>query len=423
MFPCQRGARRGGSLYVVVMGVGMLVSVIALASSSIGRLEARNAIRNEDASRARLCARSGVEYALNWLNREPTWRTSLTSGATAQTVWINGGAFEWTVTDTDGDLADDPRDHAVLRVEGGYKESFAVIEVDIEPAGRALTCLQAVVAAGNNVYVDSGGDIEGSGFVYAGNDAEAKGTDIDLDVEAVGQVIGGSWKAEETEGVPPREMPGDHVFDWYLERGTEIPLASIPESFGKRRFELRMVSRWYNDFGDIDPNGIYWIDLEGEAIDLKWSRVLGTLVLLNAGAGTTFSDVAIHQGEPLNYPCLMVQGNLTIDLRSFITSTQLREQWIFNYNPPGMPYNGDEDNDKTDNRDATLDGIVYVTGTVTFTDEATVRGCVVAEDVVVNDGETLTTEYRPYAFYYPPPGFSAGTGVRVLPGTWRRTSQ
>ncbi|TWT47568.1 hypothetical protein [Botrimarina hoheduenensis] len=421
---CRRCARRGGSLYIVVMGVGMIVGVIALTSSAIGRLELRSAAANSDASRAALAARSGLEFALNWLNRTPDWRAQLISGDNSDAIHLLGGAyFRWLVTDADGDLDDDPRDHAMLRSVGYFNEAVAAMEVGIEPSGRGLTCLEAAAHAQLLFEAKSGSTITGAGFVSSNDDVMATTATFGLDAEAYDKVLGGTYSGTKTEGVRPREMPGDHVLDYYLARGTEIPLSSVPSSFGMRHLNFKLMSRWLNDVGEVNPYGIYWIDLAGESLDLKWSRVLGTLVLLNAGPNTACTDVAIHQANPLNAPCLIVQGDLKIDLRNLFTGTELRESGIFNYNPPGMPFNGEEDSDKSDVRNAVIEGVVYVTGMVIVRDTATVRGCLIANNICIEANKTLTLDYRPYAMNYPPPGFSAGQGVRVLPGSWRRTSQ
>ncbi|MEO1497377.1 MAG: polymer-forming cytoskeletal protein [Planctomycetota bacterium] len=422
--PSRRSrARRGASLYLMVMGVAMMVAAMALTTSELARVDLAASRGTQESFRAEMTARSGAEYALNWLNRTPDWRTDLTNDI--DTGWHRtwSGRFRFRVTDVDGDLADDRRDHGMLRVEANVDDSYSYLEVDIEPAARGLTCLECAVFGETGVTVGNGGRVAGDGIVGSNDDIQVTGGDIDLDASASGKCLGNAYNANETEDVSYREVPGEHVLDWYLKFGTEIPLSSVPNSFGQRRLDLKMMSRWFNDLGDINPHGVYWIDLAGESADLKWCRTLGTLVLLNAGAGTEFSDVAIMQASPLNYPSLIVQGDLKIDMRSFITQQELREQWIFNYNPPGMPYEGVEDNDKNDNRPATLDGIVYVTGTVTVEDDSIIRGSLIANNVVVNGGETLTANHRPYAFYYPPPGFSAGSGARALPYSWRRVPQ
>lgn len=426
----HRCRRRGASLYVAVMGVGMIVSLIALTTSLTGRLQLRS---NQTAGQqvgASLAARSGIEYALNWMNRNNDWRSVLASGVDESEVQLPSGKFVWRVTDNDGDLADDSRDHAVLRVtgyDGNAKVSYYVLEVDIEPAGRSLTCLESAIHSNNNIQVEDNGSLLGTGIVSANDEINGKGNKatIDLDAEAVSRAKGGDYNAGVIEGVPAREMPGEHVFDWYVERGTEIginDLDSVAFSVDKR-ISTTTMSRVLSKFGDPNPLGIYWIDCGGQNVRIRYTRSLGTLVLLNPGVATRVEDALLLQAEARNYPVLMVDGDLSIDLNLAFVGQSLPEGWGVNYNPPGIPYEGVEDTDDDDTYPARLDGIVYATGTITISDHADIHGNLIANDVVVNDDKVLRVEYRDYASNYPPPGFSAGQGVRVLPGTYRRVGR
>lgn len=419
--------RRGASVYVAVMGVGMIVSMVALTTSLTGRLQLRSNQRVESQLRASLAARSGVEYALNWMNRNSDWRSVLASGVDQPSVRTSSGQFEWRVTDVDGDLADDARDHAVLRVAGfdsGAKVCTYVLEVGIEPAGRPLSCLESAVHAGTEVVIRGGATLNGSGIVSANDCIQVTGgvATIDLDAEAVNLAKGAQYNGEKTNGVASREMPGEHVFDWYIERGTEIKIAdleTVPFS-GDKRISTKTFSRVVSPYGDPNPLGIYWIDCGGQNVRVQYVRSLGTLVLLNPGASTEVEDVLLLQAEAQNYPVLMVDGDLSIDLNLWFTGQKLPEGFGVNYNPVGVPYLGVEDTDDDDEYPARLDGIVYVTGTITITDDADFQGNLIAENIVVNDNKTLKVDYRDYAHNYPPPGFSAGQGVRILPGTYRR---
>lgn len=396
--------RRRGSVYIVVLGAAMIVGTIALATSGIGRLALRNALDQRDRRQAQIAARSGVEYALNWINQHPTWRSTLTSGVMSADLTAGKVVFSWSVTDEDGDLANDTRDHAVVRAVGKSGNARAALEVTVEPSAVALTCLESAAHASGAVTIGANATVQRNGGVTSNNS-------------------GSAYLAS-----PVKTMPGNDVFDYYVSRGTEIPITSLPTSGGNRQFTLRILSRRLNPFGTPNPWGIYWIDCQGANVELMWSRVYGTLVLLNAGSGTKISDVAIYQPEAPNYPSLMVQGDLTIDLYSSTvilgipigSRERIQESALFtNYNPVGAPYAGITDNDTSDLWPASLDGIVYVTGTATIQDHAAIRGSLVAGAIAVSANKTLTLEYQPYAKDYPPPGFTNGPGVRPLPGTWR----
>jgi hypothetical protein len=389
----RTSSHRRGSVYVVVLGAAMIVATIALAASSMGRLALRNASDQRDRRQAQIAARSGIEFTLGLINQYSNWRTRIVSGVESGDLSSNNVRFTWSVTDEDGNLADDARDHAVIRAVGKSKAARSVLTVSVEPSATALTCLESALHADGAITLNTGATIRRNGAVTSNSTA--------------------AYLAS-----PAKTMPGDDVLDYYVSRGTTIPIGSLPGAT-PHLFRGVVLSRRINPFGETNPWGIYVIDCQGADVDMSLCRVYGTLVLLNAGSSTAISDVVVFQPEAANYPSLMVQGNLSIDLKSDVTGAELRELGRINYNPVGAPYNGVEDADNSDNRPATLDGVVYVSGAVTFTDDAIIRGSLVADSVTVNASKVLTLEYRPYAKDYAPPGFTVGSGVRPLPGSWR----
>ncbi|QDT69050.1 hypothetical protein MalM25_19760 [Planctomycetes bacterium MalM25] len=421
----DKSQRRGASVYVAVMGVATIVAMSAITTSTIGRLALRDNRTQAELTQAELNARSGIEHALNWMNRNPDWRQTIGNGVDQPAVLLAEGKTAWRVTDADGSLQDDPRDHAVLRAEGlcGLNDrTVAVMEVDIEPAGRGLGCLDSAVHADGDIYVGSRAKVEGDGTVTANNDIEAVSATFELDASAAGGVSGSDYKGSKASDQSEVESPGEHAFDWYVRRGTQIELSSLTHWFGAYYLEYQVLGRGLNPFGEANPHGVYWIDCEGHSVRLKNLRVHGTLVLLNS-PDAYIENTVLMQAEAANYPVLMIEGGLRIDLNRFLVGRVLPEGLLFNYNPPGAPYEGVSDYDAIDFYPARLDGIVYATGVIEISDSSTVGGCLIGSDVVVNSNETLTVEHRDYAANYPPPGFSAGQGVRILPGTWRRVGR
>lgn len=417
---------RAGSVYIAVLGASMVIALVALTASGVGRLTLRSSAMAENARRAARHAQSGVDYALVWLNDNPAWRTSLTSGQLSAAVLPDSsddGSFQWSVTDADGDLADDDRDHALLRTIGrsgaGMTESVAVLEVAIEPSGGSLSCLESAIHAASSVSFEAGAEAYGSGEVSSGGDVDASSAVVTLDVEAVGAITGGTYYGPTTVTINGRKSPGEHVFDWYVQQGTRIPLTSLPLTSGVRYLEWSRLGRTINDFGEVNPRGVYWIDCEGVDVRIRWTRLLGTLVLLNAGSATAVEDVALLQSEGLNHPVLLVDGDLQIDLESSMSGQVLQETAPYNFNPAGFPYSGGEDADSVDSYPSRIDGIVYATGTIRVADNGTVEGVLIADAVEVAAGAKLDVTHRAYPTHYPPPGFSAGQGVRLLPGVFR----
>jgi hypothetical protein len=93
-----------------------------------------------------------------------------------------------------------------------------------------------------------------------------------------------------------------------------------------------------------------------------------------------------------------------------------------NFNPASTPYLGISDLDSTDVYPGLIKGLVYMTGNLSVTQDCTAKGCIiVGGTVTVTDRLVLT--YDAVHRDYPPPGFSSGNKLRLLPGTWRRTTR
>ncbi len=422
----KRKQHRRGTLYIAVMGVGLIVSVIALTASSMGRIESRAARASHNQREAQLLAASAIEQALVWMNRNPDWRQTMTSGVETTPAVLGNGNFTWSVTDTDGDLDDDPRDHAVLQGMGRVGGAIAVEEARIEPAGRALTCLEAVAHAKENLEIDSGATLAGIGFLSSSGDIQADSATVDLDSEATGDVEGDTYNGAIASGVPLREMPGEHVFDYYLARGTPIGISDLPKNGSTHELKGLVLGPNHNPFGEPNPWGIYVIDCQEEPIRISRIRLSGTLYLFNLGGDSEVRAPVMLDPLSPNQPTLLVDGDISIGTayQFFMITVRNLSEIIYgvNYNPVGLPYNGESDDSTDDSYPSKITGGVYATGTVTIQQDCDYEGFVVANEIKVESNQEVDATYRPYALNYPPIGFSAGQGVRLIPGSRRRVA-
>jgi hypothetical protein len=155
-----------------------------------------------------------------------------------------------------------------------------------------------------------------------------------------------------------------------------------------------------------NPNGIYWIDCGGGKLLIERSRILGTLVVLNPGAGSAIANGPIHMSPATpGYPVLMVNGNFAI--RS--TSRVLNEsEYTANFNPGSMPYEfnnplaGSTDNNLNDAYPSEIQGLVAVSGNLTFENAARLRGQAIVGGTVSG---TYSLNYQPGSMINPPPSF------------------
>jgi hypothetical protein len=158
-----------------------------------------------------------------------------------------------------------------------------------------------------------------------------------------------------------------------------------------------------------NPTGLFWIDCAGGKLLIERSRILGTLVVLNPGPGSAIADGPIHMSPAVpGYPVLMTNGNFAI--RSTPRFLNEAESGV-NFNPSGMPYEfnnplaGSTDASPSGNNDSypsELQGLVAVSGNLTFENTPRLRGQVVVGGTVTG---TYNLNYQPYSMINPPPKF------------------
>jgi hypothetical protein len=172
-----------------------------------------------------------------------------------------------------------------------------------------------------------------------------------------------------------------------------------------------------------NPNGIYWIDCGGGKLLVERSRILGTLVVLNPGAGSAIANGPIHMSPAKpGYPALMVSGNFAIRATSRVLNEA--ESGV-NFNPSGMPYEfnnplaGSTDTAPTGNNDgypSEIQGLVAVSGNLTFENTPRFRGQAIVGGAIAG---TYSLTYQPHSMINPPPSFY-GYGYSTRPASVRK---
>lgn len=426
MYYVRSNKNRRGTIYVAVMGVTLIVAIMASVGMVVVRLENRIIQANAQQQKARLLAQSGVEYAVNWIQNEPNWRTLVNNSSESAQYTYGGGTFSWRAIDSDGSFSDDLRESIEIQGIGRSGDAVVVESVTLEPGGSGLSCLNAAMHSHGQILLQ-GGSLLGPHRINSDQTISANGqidaspgyANINANAWSITAITGSVSGSQSANQSPAREMPGTQAFDYYKTNGTWIDVTSLPTSGGKRVIDRRLISPAVNPFGDTNPEGIYVIDCGGEAIEISNSRLVGTFVLLNVGAGSRTSSTVLMQAAVGNYPALLVEGNFRLGHWNLWVSET--SQGV-NFNPPGTPYLGETDNTADDNYPSSIDGLVYISGQLTFTgsDSPVVNGCLVCGSVVA-DG-ILEANYSDVYLNYPPPGFAIGDPMRIQRGSWKRSS-
>lgn len=420
----KRAAKRAGTMYIAVMGVTTIVGMMALAAAAVGRLHVRGVASQAELREAQLLAQSGVEYGTNYILTQPNWRTTLSSGVEQASVTLGSGSMAWVAEDADGDFDDDHADFIALRGIGRVGDTIAVEEVLLEPTGGPISSLNAALHVdgpwdANDRTITTDGEVSSNGFI---------------DVFGSSLIVGDAWatstiaSAANITGTrspnqfPERQMPTNAALEYYKARGTWIDITDLPNGIGTRNFTKQVMSPANNPFGTAtNPEGIYVIDCGGEDIDIRYNRLVCTLVLLSPGSGSQVKELNNWSPAVANYPALLVSGSLTFDMEGILNGTMLREDTQFtNFNPVGTPFEGEQDSDFNDTYPSEINGLVYVSGTLNVIDDTYFTGVVLCNALTLGDDATFN--YDVTLFDYPPSGFRTGDPMRIVPGTWRRAA-
>lgn len=417
----KRNNRRGG-VYIAVLGVAMIVATIAMTSMQMARLEIRAGVASEEMVHAQLAAQSAVEFALARMEFYPDWRTRYFHGVEEPNgSWLildSRAQYKFVLLDKDGDLADDEADGVTVRGVGVAGQSTSVATVSLVPDDAGLDSLAVSLHSQGNLLISMSASITTDQTVSSNLDIDGSGgAGVTGDAWAAGSIYGTVSGARDKFQSPPRAMPSDDtVFDYYLANGTVIEADSI----AGLRIDKQLLSPSSNPFGtSTNPMGIYVIDCESDNIVILDSRIVGTLVLLDAGPESRIEG-SIH-GEPAvaNYPVLMVQGDMKMEWDANTPLTESDNN--MNFNPTGTPYLDVEDADQLDQYPGVINGLIYVSDDLTVTNPCNLNGTVVVGGVC-NVAADLTLTYDSSFYNTPPPGFSAGPVMQIVPSTWQRVA-
>ncbi len=395
---------------------------MSITAIHIARLELREISSVNEIARARLAAESGIEYAICAIKKNALWRTTHTSGNTNTPLAAIGtlpetGSFTYSLIDMDGNLNDNNQDCVTIRSVGRAGKTTSVIQVMVHPRGAGLNCLGSAIHSAGQIIISS--TLTSNQTVSANARIQTSGPGILQGSAWSTSTITGTVTGSRSENqTPPKAMPDPmSVFEYYTANGTPILFSSIPSA----QIQNVVLTAGKNPFGTGTTNaeGIYVIDCQGLPLVIKNSRIEGTLVLLNAGDGTRVDNSISWKPAIPNFPALMVQGSIEFSWDRYVPLT---ESWQgVNFNPPGAPYNGVSDSDQSDSYPAVLEGLVYISDDLEIQKESAYSGVIIAQGMVALSKSSNFT-YQSTYLNNAPPGFSAGTDMQIVPGTWKRVA-
>ncbi len=392
---------RIGSLYLSVLVTCTVVSVLALAGMRAARVHLKSTTTGVYASQARLLAKSAIELGIAQLRANSDWRTfyAVDTPYPSPAVASAGGTFFWRLKTNGGS-------NRSLQGIGTVGDAVCTLEVKLWQQPD----LDCTLLAGGDITVNTGCSLTcEDGPICANGDYNNLGSTT-ADVEAQ-SITGNTVVGTETVPGNQRILPSpDPIFEYYESQGTPLTPANMMGTLIVAQTVLSPNSSW----GATNPNGIYVIDAGNSNVSISDSRIVGTIVVTNLDPGKKVIVAQHVNWEPAhpNYPSLLVEGDLAIELRD----GELTEYVIFppSFNPLGTPYQGDEDSDWNDSFASSLAGVVYCTGNLeidgsTSADRSPdLRGVFIADgNCIIRDRMFPTIKHDPIPAMDPPPGFGA----------------
>ena len=415
---------RRGSVYVLVLGASLLVSVVGLGAVLLSRTSIRATTTSRDWSEAGIAAQSGIEYAVAVMNTFSTWRTDATSGGPIGPIGIGRARVMVTLVDeTDGNLSNDStqpvRIYSVATV-GAATRCYSAQAALISTAG--LDVLRCPVHTAGNITSSGNAVVTLGPLSSAGTLSNS--ASLTSDVEANSVTSSGFILGYVRTGMPAKTMPDATAWNALIGSATAISYGSL----GGGKFDKDILTPGLNTAtSSTNAAGVYSINVPLlSTLTIRRSRLQATLlVALGIGSSLVVQDENLWDPGSSNLPTLIVQGSLgsSVTLGGSSTSAPLSEVTLStNYNPSGAPYNSVTDSDRLDTYPCELHGVFHILSNIPTTLGTNIKmiGTLVsAGNVTINTPATLTAS--PTLLSSPPIGYSdpAHSAMAVVPGTYR----
>lgn len=362
-----RSSRKRGTIYIFVLVSSMIVTMIGLMGFKMIRAQAAVAQADTQRDEAAVLAESAVQWGIHLVMLKEGWRDVVGSGVPIRTITFGSGQFTTTIIDDDGDLADDESDGFRIIGTGIVGSASQTYEVTIsQPVGGAHPAIDRSLSVGGTLRV-------AEGTMSLENGGEVGTLNAHASTSGTGNI---------TE-VSPVDQPGNSLIDTWAAVGT-----GIRQNVHKGTIDSATFSDSSAPYG-ITPNtdGIYVIDAADSLLTLTNCRIQGTLVILNAAAGSVeITDCQFSFGDH-GGPTLIVDGNAQIDAGFDIGVHQ---------------------------------GLIYIDGDLKMIDRFMLMGSLMVTGNMTMSHDFMSVNAHPSATNGPPDGFTSSTTLEVLDGSWRR---
>lgn len=401
-----------GSAYVLVLACASIIAVVGVAGVLAARALRASLVAHTSAAGSRVAAQSALETTLAGASNTTAWRTSAAGGAYAANP---NGMPRLTVAATDPvDLILDNElgDPVVLTSTANATTALQRATLRLSPVSARAACTQYSMCAQGDITFDGTQILTRSGIHSNGNISAIGGAVVGANVSAVGTILGLTFQGTLAPLSPKVPIPNDSALASYIATGTKITYSAISGA----SIDRMLISPVTNPYGaTTNADGIYVIDCTNRPLEIKNSRILGTLVIINCTLLTLDKSICWEPARQ-DLPALVANCPIEIkmDAKSFTESSVAR-----NMNPPGVPYRGLTNSTQTETIASVLSGVYFTTGNVLFSSgNPTLEGRLIAGGTVTIKSSTV--RFRENIAELQIPGFQQFGAFTIAPATLRR---
>lgn len=209
------------------MGSAMILTLIALATISVQRLQ-RRALNDQTAClEAENNAQVAIRLAAQSLHGD-AWRATAAHGYWEQGKGFGGGEYSIHAIDPiDGDFADDIRDPVIVTGVGSSGDATRKTRVTLVPSVQPLAALRAGVWCEEELEIEDA-TVHADQVIGSNKFVSSDSATISAPVESAGGVTGGSYQRTVSENMDARPLPtSDEVTMTYLPLASPIEYSSL----------------------------------------------------------------------------------------------------------------------------------------------------------------------------------------------------
>ena len=308
--PSARAARprtrqRGGT-YLLVLGMGTMLTVIGLSIGVAGRIAARTTAAERDWADAGVLAQAGAELALATINSESKWRAIRPNNDWNTAVTIGNGRVAWKLSDeSDNDISNNRADPVLVTGEAGVGAARRRFSVRAVPgSARGLPVLSTGLYRGSSITTPAPLIVSGGPFGTAAtlNNSAA----LSADVRALTVINTGTIAGFVTTPAAAMTTPTTDVLYTYQPNSTQILFGAIPSG----RIDNQILSAANNPYGAQNPLGVYFIRVPASStLRIRDSIIRATLLVqLQAGARLEIEKLVAWDPPSAGMPSLITIG-------------------------------------------------------------------------------------------------------------------